>query len=374
MTMDVKSLAPEWVRSLTPYPPGKPVEELEREYGISDSIKLASNENPLGPSPKAVAAVIQATRAMHRYPDGEAFYLRRALAQKLGISPDSLLFGNGSNEIIELAARSFLRPGDEAVMAAQTFIIYRSVVQAIGGSPKEVPLRNYTHDLDAIAEAIGPRTKMVFLANPNNPTGTIFKRREWEEFLGAVPKKVLIVMDEAYSEFVEDPEYPNSLDDHAEGHLIITLRTFSKIYGLAALRIGYGVAAPEVIDLMNRVRQPFNVSSLAQIAALAALDDREHVEATRKVNREGLAYLKREFDRIGRPWVPSWANFILVNVGNGAQVYERLLRLGVIVRPMGFYGFADHVRVTVGTPAENERFVAGLEEALAARETRDQTF
>lgn len=373
--MDLKSLVPEWVRSLTPYPPGKPVEELEREYGIHNSIKIASNENPLGPSPKAMAAVIDAVRNMHRYPDGEAFYLRRALAQRLGVLPENLLFGNGSNEIIELAARTFLRPGDEAVMAEQTFLIYRSVVQAIGGSFKEVPLRHYTHDLDAIAEAIGPRTKMVFLANPNNPTGTIFKRPAWQEFLAAVPKKVLIVMDEAYAEFVEDPEYPNSLDDHVvDGPPIITLRTFSKIYGLAALRIGYGVAAPEIIDLINRVRQPFNVSSLAQVAALAALDDREHVETTRRVNREGTAYLIGEFARLGLSWVPTWANFVLVQVGNGAQVYERLLRQGVIVRPMGFYGFPDHVRVTVGTPAENERFVAELERALAARETRDQTF
>ena len=374
MSTDLKQLVPEWVRSLTPYPPGKPVEELEREYGITDSIKIASNENPLGPSPKAVAAVIEAVKSMHRYPDGEAFYLRRAVAQKLGVSPENLLFGNGSNEIIELAARTFLRPGDEAVMATQTFIIYRSVVQALGGSPREVPLRNYTHDLDAIAEAIGPRTKMVFLANPNNPTGTIFKRQEWDEFLAAVPRKVVIVMDEAYSEFVDDPDYPNSLDDHGENRLIITLRTFSKIYGLAALRVGYGVAAPEVVDLMNRVRQPFNVSSVAQVAALAALDDREHVESTRRVNREGMVYLKREFDRLGLAWVPSWANFILVQVGNGAQIYERLLRLGVIVRPMGFYGFPEHVRVTVGTPAENERFVAALEDSLATRETRDQTF
>jgi len=372
--MDVKSLVPEWVRSLAPYPPGMPVEELEREYGIHDSIKIASNENPLGPSPRAVAAVIEAAKNMHRYPDGAAFYLRRALAQRLGVSPETLIFGNGSNEIIELAARTFLRPGDEAVMAAQTFVIYRSVVQAVGGSPKEVPLRNFTHDLEGFAEAIGPRTRMVFLANPNNPTGTIFKRHDWEEFLAAVPPKVVIVMDEAYAEYVDDPAYPNSLDDHSSNHLILTLRTFSKIYGLAALRIGYGVSSPEVIDLMNRVRQPFNVSSLAQAAALAALDDAGHVEATRKVNREGMAYLKRECDRLGLQWVPSWANFLLVQVGSGAQTYERLLRQGVIVRPMGFYGFPDHVRVTVGTQTENERFVVALERALAARETRDQAF
>ncbi len=374
MTVDVKSLVPEWVRSLAPYPPGMPVEELEREYGISDSIKLASNENPLGPSPRAIRAVLDAASQMHRYPDGAAFYLRRALAQKLGVSPDTILFGNGSNEVIELAGRTFLRPGDEAVMAEQTFVIYRSIVQAVGATPREVPLRHYTHDLEAIAETIGPRTRMVFLANPNNPTGTIFKDRAWRDFLAAVPQRVVIVMDEAYAEYVEDPEYPRSLEDDTAGHILLTLRTFSKIYGLAALRIGYGVALPEVIDLMNRVRQPFNVSSIAQVAALAALEDDEHVEASRRVNRDGMRYLEAEFDRLGLARVPSWANFLLVEVGNGARMYEQLLRQGVIVRPMGFYGFPDHVRVTIGTRAENERFVAALERALATRETRDQVF
>jgi histidinol-phosphate aminotransferase len=372
--MDLKSLAPEWVRTLSAYPPGKPIEELEREYGISDSIKLASNENPLGPSPKAVAAIGKALVDVHRYPDGNAFYLRRALAQKLALSPDTLIFGNGSNEIIELAVRTFLRPGDEAVMADQAFVIYRLVVQSAGCTPRIVPLRDMTHDLEAMADAVGPHTKMVFLANPNNPTGTIFRRGPWEEFLRAVPPRVIIVMDEAYAEFVEDPEYPNSLDDQGGERLVLTLRTFSKIYGLAALRIGYGVGRPELIDLMNRVRQPFNVGTLAQVGALAALDDDEHVARTRAVNRDGMAFLKRACERLGLSWVPSWANFLLVRVGNGAQVYERLLRLGVIVRPMGFYGFPDHVRVTIGTAPENERFVHALERALRDRETREQAF
>jgi len=372
--MDAKIFAPEWVRGLAPYPPGKPIEELEREYGISDSIKLASNENPLGPSPKALAAIRNALVGLHRYPDGSAFYLRRGVAQKLGVSPDTLIFGNGSNEIIELAVRTFVRPGEEAVMADQAFIVSRLIVQAAGATARIVPLRNMTHDLDAIAETIGPRTKMVFLANPNNPTGTIFRRSDWEEFLRVVPPRVIILMDEAYAEFVEDPDYPDSLEDQGRDRALITLRTFSKIYGLAGLRIGYGVAHPELIELMNRVRQPFNVGALAQVGALAALEDDEHVVRTREINRQGMAYLTREFDRLGLSWVPSWANFLLVNVGNGAQVYERLLRFGVIVRPMGFYGFPEHVRVTIGTRPENERFVAALRQALEGLETRDQTF
>jgi histidinol-phosphate aminotransferase len=357
-------LAPEWIRTLAPYPPGKPVEELEREYGIRDSIKLASNENPLGPSPKAVAAIRDALADLHRYPDGSGYYLKRALAQKLGVSPDAVILGNGSNEVIELAVRTFLRPGEEAVSADQSFAIYRLVVQAQGGRNRIVPLRRYTHDLEAMLDAITPATRLVFLANPNNPTGTIFRRREWEDFLAEVPEHVIVVMDEAYCEFVEDPDYPNSLTSHRPGRALLTLRTFSKIYGLAGLRIGYGIAPPELVDLMDRVRAPFNVSSVAQAAALAALDDDEHVERTRLCNRQGREYLQAEFQRLGLEFVPSWANFLLVRVGNGARVYEALLREGVIVRPMGVYGFPEHVRISIGTPAENERCVAALERVL----------
>jgi histidinol-phosphate aminotransferase len=364
MAVDIKSQIPEWIRSLAPYPPGKPIEELEREYGIFDSIKLASNENPLGPSPKAIAAIQQALCNLHRYPDGNCFYLKLAVAKKLSISPDALIFGNGSNEIIELAVRTFMQRGDEAVMADQAFVIYRLVVQAAGGISRLVPLRNYTHDLEAIAEAITPATRLVFLANPNNPTGTIFFRRQWEDFLAALPPHVIVVMDEAYFEFVEDPEYPDSLSAHGPNRLLITLRTFSKIYGLAGLRIGFGVAHPELVELMNRVRQPFNVGNLAQVAAEAALEDREHVARTRQCNREGMAFLRRECERLGLDYIPSWANFLMVHVGNGKRIYEALLRQGVIVRPMGVYGFPEHVRVTVGTAEENARFIRALEEIL----------
>ncbi len=364
LTIDMKALVPEWIRALAPYPPGKPIEELEREYGIFGSIKLASNENPLGPSPKAMAAIVAALGNLHRYPDGNCFYLKRAVAKRLGVSPEALIFGTGSNEIIELAVRTFLQRGDEAVMADQAFVIYRLITQAAGGIGHLVPLRNFTHDLDAIAEAITPATRMVFLANPNNPTGTIFVRREWEEFLAALPAHVIVVMDEAYFEFVDDPEYPDSLAAHGSGHLLITLRTFSKIYGLAGLRLGFGVAQPELIEVMNRVRQPFNVSSLAQVAALAALDDDEHVQRTRQCNRDGMAFLCQQCDRLGLEHVPSRANFLLIGVGNGARVYEGLLRRGVIVRPMGVYGFPEHVRVTVGTAEENARFIDALEHVL----------
>jgi histidinol-phosphate aminotransferase len=366
MTLDIIAEVPEWIRSLAPYPPGKPIEELEREYGIFGSIKLASNENPLGPSPKAVAAISAALGELHRYPDGNCFYLKAAVAKKLGVSPDALIFGNGSNEIIELAVHTFMQRGDEAVMADQAFAIYRLVVQAAGGTSRIVPLRDYTHDLEAILDAITPATRLVFLANPNNPTGTIFFRREWEEFLGAVPAHVIVVMDEAYFEFVEDTAYPDSLAAHGKGRALITLRTFSKIYGLAGLRIGFGVAHPELIEVMNRVRQPFNVSSLGQIAALAALDDEQHVARTQQCNREGMAYLRAQCARLGLEFVPSWANFLLIRVGNGKRVYEALLRAGVIVRPMNVYGFPEHVRVTIGTAEENARFVDAMEHVLRA--------
>ena len=366
MTLDVKDLVPEWIQRLAPYPPGMPLEELEREYGITGSIKLASNENPFGPSPRAIAAIADALGSLHRYPDGSGFYLRQALAKRIGVSADAIILGNGSNDIIELAVRAFLRPGDEAVMADQAFVIYQMVVQAAGAIPRQVPLRRFTHDLEAIKAAIGPATRLVFLANPNNPTGTIYKRDAFEDFLDAVPPHVLVIADDAYADYVEDPEYPDSLAYQRRDRLLLTLRTFSKIYGLAGLRVGYGVGPLEVVEILHRIRQPFNVNSLAQVAALAALDDQEHVERTRANNREGLAYLRGVCERLGRPYVPSWANFLLVDVGDGAKVYEALLRRGVIVRPMDVYGFARHLRVTVGTPAENQRFAESLAAVLGA--------
>ena len=359
--MDLTALVPEWIRTLAPYSPGMPVEELERQLGIRDSIKLASNENPLGPSPKALAAIAAALGELHRYPDGSAFHLRNRLAERLGVSPEELVVGNGSNEIIELVVRTVLRPGDEAVMADQAFVVYRLVVQAAGGTSRIVPLRDFTHDLDAIAAAVGVRTRLVFLANPNNPTGTIFRRAAWERFLARMPAHVVVVADDAYAEYVEDPEYPDTIRARGDGSVaVVTLRTFSKLYGLAGLRIGYGVGPAALIDAVMRIRQPFNVNMLALVGALAALDDTEHVRRTLAANREGMAYLVAAFRRLGLEHVPSAANFVLVRVGDGARVYEALLRRGVIVRPMDGYGFPEHVRITVGTPGENERLADAL--------------
>ena len=355
---------PEYIRSLIPYEPGKPIEEVERECGISNSIKLASNENPLGPSPKALAAIRAKLDQLHLYPDGDCFYLKNGVAQKLGVGPEQLIFGNGSNEIIELAARTFLRPGDEVVMARQAFVVYQLIVQAVGAKGKQVPLRDYTHDLGAIADAVTPQTKMVFLANPNNPTGTIFRRDQWEKFLGKVSKDVLLIVDEAYFEYVQAADYPDSLKYHEPGRAILTLRTFSKLYGLAGLRIGYGVGAQEIVSLMQRVRQPFNVNAPAQWGALAALDDAEHIKRSLELNRQGLDYLQGELGKLGLDFVPSHGNFILVRVGKGQEVFKQLLSQGVIVRPMGGYQFPEHVRVTVGTMAENRRFIEALQKVI----------
>ena len=351
---------PEYIRTLVPYAPGKPIEEVEREYGIANSVKLASNENPLGPAPKALEAIRANLGQLHLYSDGDCFYLKNSLANRLRVAPDEIIFGNGSNEIIELAARTFMRVGDEAVMARQAFIVYKLIVQAVGGVAREIPLRNFTHDLDAIANAVSPKTRIVFLANPNNPTGTIYRRAEWERLLDRLPEEVLIIADEAYFEYVGDPEYPDSLRYHDRGKTIVTLRTFSKLYGLAALRIGYGVASRDVIALMQRVRQPFNVNAVAQWAALAALDDEEHARRSLEANRQGMEFLNSELTRLGLPFVPSHGNFVLVRVGNGNEVFQRLLSQAVIVRPMGAYEFPEYVRVTVGTMEENRRFIEAL--------------
>lgn len=363
--MDLQKYVPEWIRTLTPYQPGKPVEELEREYGIQDAIKIASNENPLGPSPRAVAAIAAALPQLHRYPDGDAFYLKRRLAEKLGIERSRIIIGNGSNELIEMIVRAFLRVGEAVVIGEHAFAIYHLVTQAAGGRTIAVPHKGFKFDLAAMSRAITPDTRIVFLDNPNNPTGTIYTRDEWEQFLQAVPPEVMVVVDEAYFEFVEDPAYPDSFAYHTGKRLLVTLRTFSKIGGLAGVRVGYGISSPEVIDILNRIRQPFNVNALAQVGALAALDDEEHIRRTRENNRQGMAYLRREFDRLGLAYAPSWANFLLVNLGSG--MYERLLREGVIVRPMEGYGFPGYARVSVGTPAENERCIAVLEKLLRER-------
>ena len=357
--MDIGKYVPEWILSLTPYQPGKPIEEVEREYGITDSIKIASNENPLGPSPKAVAAITAALPDLNLYPDGDAFYLKKRLSEKLGLDRSRLIIGNGSNELIEMIVRTFVRVGEAIVVGAHAFAIYHLVNKAAGGRTIAVPHTGFRFDLAAMAEAVTADTRIVFLDNPNNPTGTIYTRSEWEAFLRRVPPEVVIVVDEAYFEFVDDPDYPNSLDYHTDERLIVTLRTFSKICGLAGLRIGYGISSPQLIDALNRIRQPFNVNSLAQVGALAALDDEAHIRRTQDNNAHGLAYLRAELDRLGLEYAPSWANFLLVKIGAG--VAQQLLPAGIIVRPMEGYGYPGYARVSVGTPPENERFIGALE-------------
>lgn len=348
----------EGIKSLVPYPPGKPIEELERELGITGSIKLASNENPLGPSKKAVKAVAKALAGLHRYPDGSCYYLKNALSEKTGMPTENIIFGNGSNEIIELLIRTLLRPGDEAVMGNPSFAVYPLVVQAAGGVAVQVPLKkDLTHDLDAMSRAVTKKTRLVFVCNPNNPTGTIVRAKELKRFLLVLPKDVIVCMDEAYFEFVNDKNFPDSLSFVKEGLPVVVLRTFSKIYGLAGLRIGYGIADAGIIDYLGRVRQPFNVNSLAQAGALAALKDTAHLVKTQKVNADGIRYLFGELKSLGYECVDTEANFFLVKVGDGRGIYDALLKKGVIVRPMNSYGLGEYIRITVGLPAENRRFI-----------------
>jgi len=347
------------IRSLEPYKPGKPIEELERELGIEGAIKLASNESPLGPSPRAVAAVREAVAGIHRYPDGASFALRRKLAAKLGVEAGQLVFGCGADEILELIAKCVLGPGDECVFAWPSFAMYPIVVQGMGATPVAVPLDGaLVHDLDAMRRAIGPRTRLVFVCNPNNPTGTSVGRAAFDAFVEALPADVVLAVDEAYVEYARRKDFPRSLDWVSRRPGTVVLRTFSKIYGLAGLRIGYGVADPELASYLERARHPFNVNRLAEAAALAALDDAEHAERSLAVNSEGMAYLSRELAALGVEVWPSDANFLLARIGAG--VHEALLREGVIVRPLAGFGMPDHVRISIGLPEENERLVKTL--------------
>jgi histidinol-phosphate aminotransferase len=351
----------EYIQRLIPYEPGKPIEELERELGISGSIKLASNENPVGPSPAVVEAIMQNAPGISRYPDGDCFYLKAALAQHLEVSRDELILGNGSNELIELALRSFLLPGDDTVSAKGAFLVYDLSTRAMGGRAIQAPMRDYTHDLDALLAAVTPRTRIIFISNPNNPTGTMVTADEMERFMERVPRGVLVALDEAYAEYVSRKDYPDALDLHRRYDNLLVMRTFSKAYGLAGLRIGYGIASREAVGVMNKVRQPFNVNLLAQVAALAALRDQAHLRKVVKLCRTERGRLERKLTSMGFECIPSQANFILVKVArDGRELFNQLLSRGVIVRAMGGYGFPDTVRVTVGLPEENDRFLAEL--------------
>ena len=347
---------PDYITVIQPYVPGKPIEELERELGVSNSIKLASNENPLGPSPEALKAIRDSFSDLNRYPDGAGYYLKNALSEMLSISPDELILGNGSNELLDIVARTYLQAGDEAVMASPSFVVYGMAVQSVGGRSLQVPLKDYRHDLEAMADAITPRTKMVFIANPNNPTGTINTKDEFDTLLEKITDDMLVVVDEAYYEYVSAPDYADSMKHFRAGRNILILRTFSKIYGLAGLRIGYGIARKEILTDMNRLREPFNTNSLAQRAALAALNDKAHVTNSRKTNDKGREYLYQQLTALGISYVPTEANFIYIPISDSIAVNNSLMKKGVIIRPMG----PKAIRVTIGLPEENKRFIEAL--------------
>jgi histidinol-phosphate aminotransferase len=350
------------IASLVPYVPGKPIDELERELGIPRAIKLASNENPLGPSPKAVAVLGETAATLHRYPDGGAHRLRAALADRYKLTPEHVILGNGSDEILGLLARAFLSPGDEAVMADQTFVIYKMEVTAAHGKPVIVPLTQWQHDLAAMAEAITNRTRLVFVCNPNNPTGTMVTASDVKAFMRRVPDDVIVIFDEAYYEYVQDQHFPDSLDWVTQRRNAVVLRTFSKIYGLAGLRVGYGLTTPEIAGYLNRVRPPFNVNAIAQRAALAALTDDEHIARSRALNAAEMATVRAGLVALGFQPVPSQANFLLFDVGrDGRAVFEALLRQGVIVRHIE----GRLLRVTIGLPEENRYFLDALKKVLS---------
>jgi histidinol-phosphate aminotransferase len=367
--MHMKDLAPANVRAIAPYVPGKPIAETARELGLDEKsiLKMASNESPIGPSPKAVAALRGALEELHYYPDGSGFELKAALSAKLGVKPENLVLGNGSNDVLELVARAFLTRDDSAVYSQHGFVVYPLAILGIGARGIEVPARDFGADLEAMARAIGPDTKMVFLANPNNPTGTFHAWEEVRRFVERVPPRVLVVLDEAYGEYLPDALRSPTPGWVARFPNLVVSRTLSKAYGLAGLRVGYGVADPEVAELMNRVRQPFNVNQLAMVAACAALGDDAFIARAREVNAAGLVQLEEGFRRLGLAFIASRGNFITVRVGDAARVYQSLLKQGVIVRPIAAYGLPEHLRVTVGLPEHNERFLKALERALAER-------
>ncbi len=363
--IDLCELTPAHIRGIAPYQPGKPISELQRELGLTHIIKLASNENPLGPSPKAVAAIQAALPELALYPDGNGFELKSALTNRFAVSRDQIILGNGSNDVLELVARAFLSGKTSAVYAQHAFAVYPLVTQAVGAEGIEVTARDFAHDLEAMIAAVRSDTRVMFVANPNNPTGTFIPGPILHEALERVPHHVLIVLDEAYTEYLL-PEHRYDAVSWLETlpNLLIT-RTFSKAYGLAGLRVGFGVARPAIIDLLNRVRQPFNVSSLALTAAAAALDDEAFLERTRAVNSAGLTQLTAGFKRLGLPFIPSYGNFVAVKVGQSARIYELLLRQGIIVRPVVSYQMPLYLRVSVGTEQENAAFLAALKVSLS---------
>ncbi len=357
---------PEYILAIDPYEPGKPIEALEREYGITDSIKLASNENPLGPSPKAIKAIQDQIEALHRYPDGAGHVLTEKLADHLGVNCGNIVLGNGSDEVIGMLSRSLLAPGEEAIMPQPSFLMYEITVRSVGAQPVFVPLNDdLAIDLNAIADRLTPRTRLVFLCNPNNPTGTIITASDLTAFLKDLPAGVTVVIDEAYIEFVRDSRCAKGVDFFQAGFPVVILRTFSKAYGLAGLRIGYGLMQKPLADILHRIRQPFNAGTLAQVGAAAALDDEEHLQKTVHLVQSGLEFLYDVLGGLGIRCYPTQANFFLVDVQEDAgQVFRKMLAEGVIVRSMRSYGFPNFIRISVGLPQENQRFVTALAKVL----------
>jgi len=350
------------------YQPGRPIEEVARELGLpaADIIKVASNENPLGPSPAALAAMQKVLARLNLYPDGNAFYIKQRLAEKLGVQPANLVLGNGSNEIIEFVGHAYMAPGVDVVVSQYCFAVYPLVAKLFGANLLTVPAKNYGHDLPAMLDAITPTTRVVFVANPNNPTGTVVPREELRRFAENIPANVLLVLDEAYIEFLDEPvDFVAQICRGAQPNVLL-MRTFSKIFGLAGLRLGYGVGHPDLVAVLEKVRQPFNINSIAQAGALAALDDAEHVRRTRENNAQGLKLFSESFRKLKLEFIPSAANFILVRVREGQRVFEAMQKRGVIVRPMGGYQLGEWIRITVGTPVENERCLKALEVALSS--------
>ncbi|MEQ1851266.1 MAG: histidinol-phosphate transaminase [Chthoniobacteraceae bacterium] len=353
-----------WLRELVSYEPGKPIEDVARELGLKPEqiIKLASNENPLGPSPKALAAMQDTLLRSHFYPDGGGYYLREAIAKKVGLQRENVILGSGSNEIIEFLGKAFLNPGDEIVASRHAFVVYKLMATLFGANTIEVPDPNFAHDLEAMLAAITPKTKEVFIANPNNPTGTLVSQGEIDRFMAEVPPHVIVVFDEAYYEFLPNP--PDVVKYVREGRNVVVLRTFSKIQGLANLRIGYGLAHKELIDILQKTRQPFNANGIAQAGALAGILDEEHQRKTRDLTIEGRDWMQKEFAALGLEFVPSHANFVLVRVGSGKAVFEALMKKGVIIRDMNAYGLPEWIRVSIGTMEQNRRFLSELRAVL----------
>jgi len=362
--IDYKKLAGKNIADLIPYQPGKPVKELERELGIKKAVKLASNENPLGIPEKAKQAIIENLHEMNRYPLGDAYYLREKLAEKLGVKKNELIFGTGSNEIIELLIRTFVKNGETVLSYAPSFSVYGIIAQASGSRCDWINMKEgFEVDFEGLKNAVTDKTRIVFLANPNNPTGTYFSEDLLVDFLESVRDDIIVALDEAYIEYVDAGDYPDSLKLLKKYKNLVIMRTFSKAYGLAAFRVGYAIGDAEGIDMLNRVRQPFNVNMLAQIAATAALDDTDFLRRSIKTNREGKIYLYKEFNNLGLKYIPTQANFILVNVGDGKKVFDELLKEGVIVRYLG-PGLAEYVRVSIGTESENNFFIEKLKKIL----------